>query len=328
MPMPMALETGPLKKFLKTFTDLGSILYIPEIPALRSDVIIEPMDFINTLCRVFYPPPSEEDAFKYGLITEEAMQDMLGEYASLITDILVAISLLVKVGKDRIYKAPSPPAVKPASSHRKVPPPASLGDFIKPKDKRQSPLRAASQMLYYVPDARVHSMMPLEKKPNSLYIEFTLLYTPPDLQCFFVGSAFQMFDNCKLQQVTECNVTKLIILSQDHTTNIIYTNHGRIAELSINTPSRYFKSHCKKVVQAFVLSLQNYRRFRHSIECAYYLCCLKDIKDPHSSTKETINITSTPTSSLCAACQAQSKTYPYRDEWIGAVKAVRITFFI
>lgn len=330
---PLAITKSQLKKyagaygirdwtfetFLKTFTDLGSILYIPEIPPLRNNVIIEPMEFINTLCHVFYPPASEEDALKYGLITQEALQDMLGENTTLIVEILSAISLLVKLNKFHIYKgqSPNPSAVRPMSSHRKAPPYPSLADFV--------PRRAESQIFYYVPDARVHKMVPLVRKPNSLYIDFTLLYTPPDLQSFFVRYILPTFDSSSLVPITECNVTKIVVPFQDHMIDITFTAHGRTAELNVATAQlRYIKSLCKKVVQAFASSLQQYKKFHHNIDCTYYLCCLKDIKDPRSSTQEVI--TSDACSSLCRACLAQSKAHPYRNEWISAVKSVGSCF--
>ena len=74
------MDQEEVEKFLSTFTDFGSIFYMPQFESLRDIVIVDIWEFAQCLDKLFYPDPKAshaENLLKYGIISLQSIRKIL-----------------------------------------------------------------------------------------------------------------------------------------------------------------------------------------------------------------------------------------------------------
>lgn len=81
-----------LEQMLSMFTSYGSLVYLPEVPALGDNIILQPVEFAFKLNRLF-----DSEAQEYGIITQELAKKMLGKDVSVFLRILSSARMAIPV---------------------------------------------------------------------------------------------------------------------------------------------------------------------------------------------------------------------------------------
>ena len=87
------MTSDEVDKFLKTFTDFGSILYIPISFVLKEYVIVDIYKFSSLLSELFYPKSSETIASSFGIITANEAENVLQSICVVYMKIIRSTSL-------------------------------------------------------------------------------------------------------------------------------------------------------------------------------------------------------------------------------------------
>lgn len=101
----MSMDEEDLEKFLTTFTDFGSILYMPQFKALKDIVIVDIWEFMRYLNKLFYPEANEswyKNLVTYGFIKKKHAKEILKEYEEDFMKIIVTFGMAAYVSKGKV----------------------------------------------------------------------------------------------------------------------------------------------------------------------------------------------------------------------------------
>lgn len=101
----MSMDEEDLEKFLTTFTDFGSILYMPQFKALKDIVIVDIWEFMRYLNKLFYPEANEswyKNLVTYGFIKKKQAKEILKEYEEDFMKIIVTFGMAAYVSKGKV----------------------------------------------------------------------------------------------------------------------------------------------------------------------------------------------------------------------------------
>ena len=106
------LRMGPqeVEQFLITFTEFGSILYMPHFDDIKHLVIVDIYEFAQLLHKLFYPsnPEAEyaERLLKHGIISPEDVEKVLGVHSDVVSYFMQILSSFVMIAKVKSVKIP------------------------------------------------------------------------------------------------------------------------------------------------------------------------------------------------------------------------------
>ena len=96
------MKADDVKKFLKAFTDFGSILYIPLFEALEDIVIVDIWEFVKRLNELFYDLSKKyPNLCKYGFISQTSTKALLGKDEKDFMQVLITLSMTARVQNGR-----------------------------------------------------------------------------------------------------------------------------------------------------------------------------------------------------------------------------------
>ena len=101
----MGMDEEDLKNFLTTFTDFGSILYMPQFKALKDIVIVDIWEFMRYLNKLFYPEANEswyKNLVTYGFIKKKQAKEILKEYEEDFMKIIVTFGMAAYVSRGKV----------------------------------------------------------------------------------------------------------------------------------------------------------------------------------------------------------------------------------
>ncbi|XP_019855160.1 PREDICTED: uncharacterized protein LOC109584040 [Amphimedon queenslandica] len=107
-----AIELEMTKKeidnFLKTFTDFGSILYMPQYEKVEDIVIVNIWEFTQYLDKLYYPQEKEPYAanlLKYGIISESSVKKIFCKHPESADDFMTVLTTIAMASKIKSGKS-------------------------------------------------------------------------------------------------------------------------------------------------------------------------------------------------------------------------------
>ena len=171
------MNADDVKKFLKAFTDFGSILYIPLFEALKDIVIVDVWEFVKCLNELFYDLNKKyPDLRKYGFISQTSTKALLGNDEEDFMQVLITLSMTARVqsGKNILIDGKCGP----------------------------------NEMCYYLPSARVkESCTPKDDKNDFAFLEIQSVNFPANVQACIAGNVMNS-NNAVLVLCEENNITR------------------------------------------------------------------------------------------------------------------------
>uniref|UniRef100_A0A1X7UV62 Death domain-containing protein n=1 Tax=Amphimedon queenslandica TaxID=400682 RepID=A0A1X7UV62_AMPQE len=168
-----AIELEMTKKevddFLKTFTDFGSILYMPQYEKVEDIVIVNIWEFTQYLDKLYYPQEKEPYApnlLKYGIISESSVKKIFCKHPESADDFMTVLTTIAMASKIKSGKS----------------------IFI---DDQQQP----DEVHYYLPLARTRAeYTPSEEENDYAFIEIESVNFPANVQACI---SYAIMDNNK-----------------------------------------------------------------------------------------------------------------------------------
>ena len=278
-------------KFLKTFTDFGSILYIPISSVLKEYVIVDIYKFSSLLSELFYPKRSESIAPSFGIITANEAENILHSIRVVYMKIITSLGMVATINNtSRIILE---------------------GHQLK-----------IGEVCYFIPLART-TLPDFIRLDDSAQIVITSINCPADMQACITHSIMERIPEAFLVATESCNITKfkfrqdkgpaidLAFLCLDTKTELQLLNEDEAvlnAERTINI--------CADVLTACCIALQKKSNQIQDFNIGLW-CKKKKIHHFLYSNYE---------SDLCDDCQEFYEENARWKCWTQAVKKVKMVF--
>ena len=269
----LRMEPQEVEQFLITFTEFGSILYMPCFNNIKHLVIVDIYEFAQLLYKLFYPSNPEAEyakrLLKHGIISRKNVNEVLDVPTYVVSHFMHILSSFAIIAE-----------IQSVIIHQKV---------IK-SDVPTVPL-------YYLPSAKNGQNYPLSEVDNDCaFLEIKSVNFPANFQVCISQEIVTKNEDAVLVATDYCNVSQFQFQSQEGPNvqiDMIY--EGRKSRLIIRNPSIDDSSFdaivdaCSKVLYAFCHCLQRtanrIRDLKHdvAIQCCadvekrHYLYCDKDL---------------------------------------------------
>ena len=306
------IKSSEYLEFLQTFTEFASIFYIPDIASLKNTIILQPVKFVNLLCRLFNPPIESKEAEFDGLFTEQQVIELLSKEASeVIVPTLCTLGLATKLSSNKLQQIKKERVPCAKTDTLVVHFPASLSDAQPPS-------------LLFVPSARRGNLRAQQTSFESLFIVYDYKFTPPDVQGLFTQELLAL-PNILFVSTSEVNVVKFVITSKarKHELQIIF--HATCLELLIEYHDRVeLDSVCEMILQSCKKALNTICKMIKDLSYHFALVCLQPIKLPEGHHFKA-NYENLSSKQLCHACEATRS--PLRKSWKETILQVSLCTF-
>ena len=96
------MKEKEVDNFLKTFTDFGSILYMPQYDSIKDIVIVNIWEFTQYLNKLYYPQEGETYAanlLKYGIISESSVKKIICKHPDSAEDFMSVLTTIAMASK-------------------------------------------------------------------------------------------------------------------------------------------------------------------------------------------------------------------------------------
>ena len=281
-----------VKQFLNTFTDFGSILYIPISPILQDYVIVDILQFSSLLSKLFYPTSSESIAPSIGIITASETKIILRSIHVAFMKIITSLGMV-----------------------------ATINDTsrIDSNDNHLLP----GEVCYFIPLAR--TTLPIiesSHRDDSAYIVINSLNFPANIQACIAHAIMKRIPYASLVATKPCNITKFKFLPKGNgpaiELSIIYQDTNVELRL-LNEDEAVLKADttvgiCTHVLGACCKALQKKTNQIQNLKFNFGLWCKK--KKTHHF------MYSDYESDFCDECQKFYKENLCCKCWVQAVKKV------
>ena len=204
------MENEEIETFLTTFTDFGSILYVPQFKSLKKHVIVDIYQFTQLLSELYYPTNSsslESNILhaKYGILTAEKISDILkGIDHSVFMEIVTELGMTAQISK---------------SSKIEV-----------------SDITIPSGIHYYIPSARTTPVRSNETHYESAYIHIDSVNFPANVQACLAHAIINDVTGAIIV-ASECsNVTTFRFQQTSAKVEVIYRGSKTELQLANDTP--------------------------------------------------------------------------------------------
>lgn len=318
----LCIEGEDFKEFLTTFTDFGSILYIPDVPTLNRFAVLQPTQFVNLIGKLFYPPQHCNPSTYNGLLNLSKVADIVDQGAvDIIVHTLCDLGLGVLIDKGRV-------ADDQAESLKRSNSTGSDHDASLPTLKRQDSTQASEAAYYlYIPLARTTALV---ESPNvdSLLLTYESQLIPPHMPAIFVKH-FVKLPDVLLVPIVHNNVVQFRFPSKN---TVMLVFHDRFIEIQVE---QLKEDMCKRVITCCEDAMQAIAKFIKKLGYKFRLRCLKPTvhqhdgsEDPH---KKDIQLElglyeELPNKYLCHACEAHATRSPVRALWKTTINKVWIHY--
>ena len=185
----LQMTENDVDEFLKTFTDFGSILYMPQYDAVKDIVIVNIWEFTQYLNKLYYPQEGESYApnlLKYGIISESSVKEIFCKHPQSAEDFMTVLTTIAMASK--------------IESGRAI--------LI---DGQQQP----DEVHYYLPLARTREVyIPSEEENDYAFIEIQSVNFPANVQA---GISYAIMDNNEdavLIATEHSNVSRFLFRSE------------------------------------------------------------------------------------------------------------------
>ena len=292
----LKMEPQEVERFLITFTEFGSILYMPHFVDIKHLVIVDIYEFAQLLHKLFYPSNPEAEyakrLLKHGIISLEDVNEVLDVPTNVVSYFMQILSSFVMVAE-----------VKSVIIDQEAP--------------------EESGLHYYLPSAKNgENYTLLEVDNDCAFLEVKSVNFPANFQACITQEVMISNEDAVLVATKYCNVSQFQFQSQEGSNvqiDMIY--EGQKSRLIIRKPSIDASSFdaivdaCSKVLYAFCHCLQRtanrIRDLKHdvAIQCRadvekrHYLYCDKDLDQ-------------------CDKCFNNSSKNNFRSCWAEAAKKV------
>ena len=291
------MDHEEVEKFLGTFTDFGSILYMPQFESLRDIVIVDVYEFAQCIDRLFYPKPEasySQNLLKYGIISQKVIEEMLP--SEIFDDFMTILTKFAMVAK---IESPSRILIN--------------------QDQFQSEVETH----FYLPSARINKYVNLHEK-DYIFLHIEGAIFPSGLQA---GISHEIMKNedTYLIATEDCNTSEFLFKYQDDSSieiQIIYSHRKtqlRIKDSSpyVTKPSDEAVDACSKVLTATFKCLQSITKTLRGVKYSIAIPCSKSDSEYHYLYRS-------HRSNLCVSCTAQVIQNKFRFCWSLAAKKVCI----
>ena len=102
------MDEEEFENFLVTFTDFGSILYMPQFRSLRDIVVVDIWEFMQFLNKLFYPEKEKQwykELTTYGVIKKTHASEILKQYVESFMLIIITFGMAAEIGKGKYGRA-------------------------------------------------------------------------------------------------------------------------------------------------------------------------------------------------------------------------------
>ena len=279
----LKMDTDDVEKFLHSFTDFGSILYVPRCEALKNIVIVDIWRFTQCLYELFYPSKGAAHAEilqKYGIISLESIEKILDHEA--IEDFLHITTTL-----------------------------AMIAEISCPIDQKCLTLQK-DQKHYYIPAARVKDRYTPSEEKEYVLLKQEKVDFPCSIQA---GICHEIMKNEGFVLVaTECpNVTRFKFDSSEmkqDSFEIEMVYHASQIRIQMSNNSDYDDDATVKACRAILTASNNC--LQRIIDMKYVVsipCCAS------SSSQKFHDFSSDSESTLCKECSDYSPHNCFRSCW-------------
>ena len=281
-------------KFLKTFTDFGSILYIPISSVLKEYVIVDIYKFSSLLSELFYPKSSESIASSFGIITAKEAENVLQSIRVVYMKIITSLGMVATIDNtSRII----------LEGHR----------------------LKEGEVFYFLPLART-TLPDFKRLDDSAQIVITSINFPANIQACITHAIMKHIPYAFLVATESCNLTKFRFLPDDGPAiDLAFLYLDTETELQLlNEDEAVLKSErtigiCTDVLRACCKALQKKSNQIQDLKFNIGLWCKK--KKTHHF------LYSNYESDLCDNCQGVYEENLRCKCWMKAVKKVRTIFY-
>ena len=204
------MENEEIEIFLTTFTDFGSILYVPQFKSLKKHVIVDIYQFTQLLSELYYPTKSSSlDSnilhAKYGILTTEKLSDILkGFDQSVFMEIVTELGMTAQI-----------------SESSKI----EVFDITIPFGVH-----------YYIPSARTTPVRSNEKHYESAYIHINSVNFPANLQACLAHAIINNVTGAIIVACECSNVTTFRFQQTSAKVEVIYRGSKTELQLVNDTP--------------------------------------------------------------------------------------------
>ena len=145
------MDEEEFENFLVTFTDFGSILYMPQFKSLRDIIVVDIWQFMQFLNELFYPQEGKKwysELTTYGVIRNEHTFEILKHDAENFMKIIITFGIAALISKGKYDRGTS------------------------------------SEECYYLPSARIHKSPPFDckKKNDYAFLKLESVNFPANVQ--------------------------------------------------------------------------------------------------------------------------------------------------
>ena len=216
-------------EFLKTFTDFGSILYMPQYVNIKDIVIVNIWEFTQYLNKLYYPQEREPYApnlLKYGIISESFVKRIFCKHPDSAEDFMTVLTTIAMASK------------------------IESGQSILIDDQKQS-----NEVHYYLPLARIREEYnPPEEENDYAFIEIKSVNFPANVQACISYAIMENNDDAVLIATEYSNVSQFLFQSESGPIKIEMIYKGSKTRLRIMNSSNDILTSpaavevCKKVI--------------------------------------------------------------------------------
>jgi len=217
----MAVECGldtDLEKlhFLEVFTHAGSLLYYPNLQALKENIVLSPEHFLKDLEELYYPKMSSatsvaehQEEISKGILCGKLAQEIWRELAPFYLQLLQDAGLAVNVSDTSVYNI----SCKVCSREQHRPD------------------------CFFMPSLRTeHTDQLPSPNSDSLFVTFNSEYVPTDIQALFVLNLQHEQQDIQLELTKEYNTTVFTFSNSSkwHGIEIHIIVHGDVIEIKVD----------------------------------------------------------------------------------------------
>ena len=295
----LKMEPPEVEHFLITFTEFGSILYMPHFADIKHLVIVDIYEFAQLLHKLFYPSNPEAEyakrLLKYGIISLEDVDKVLDVPVEVVSCFMQILSSFVMIAK--------------------------INSVI--IDQKVIKSGVSTVPLYYLPSAKNGQNYPLsEVDDDCAFLEVKSVNFPANFQaCITQGIINEDNEDVVLVATEHCNVSRFQFQSQGKPNvqiDMIYEGQKSRLVIRHSIDASSFDAivdACSKVLYAFCHCLQRTaNRIRDLTYDVAIQCCADESKRHYLYYDQNLD--------QCDECFNDSSKNNFRSCWAEAAKKV------
>ena len=284
-------------EFLKSFTDFGSILYMPQYDSIKDIVIVNIWEFTQYLNKLYYPQERETYAtnlLKYGIVSESSVKKIFCNHPESAEDFMSVLTTIAMASK------------------------IESGRSILIDDQKQP-----DEVHYYLPLARTREEYnPPEGENDYAFIEIQSVNFPANVQACISNAIMDNNEDAVLIATEYSNISRFLFQSESGppiTIEMIYK--GSKTRLRIRNSSNDILTSpaaveaCKKVITGSCRCLQRKINVIRDLKYSFAVPCASSKGGCHS-----LYYDHEPQPPFCDSCSAKNN---FRLCWSKAAKQVQ-----